>query len=80
MAPKIRMMRDQITSFQLAQDEKEFLEELAAQLGISKAQVVRNAVIASLMSSDDPLHEARQQHVTEVARLDKWRRTRAVKA
>jgi hypothetical protein len=76
MVRKIHLPRDKAFSLLLAEDEHEFYAGLAAQLGISLSQIVRNAASASLMVIPDPLGVCREQYVTDMARVDKWRRKR----
>lgn len=71
--------RDKAFSLLLAKDEHEFYVNLAEELGTTLSSIVRNAASAALMTVDDPLHAAREQHVTDIARVDKWRHTRAAK-
>lgn len=72
--------RDKAFTLLLAPDEHSYYTDLAEQLGTTLSSVVRNAASAALMMTQDPLGAAREQHVTDIARVDKWRRDRASKA
>jgi hypothetical protein len=54
-------------------DQFDFLEEVAKSLRVGVDEVIRNAVIGSLLASSYPKDEARLQYVTAQARTDKWR-------
>lgn len=83
MAQKIvplNVPRDVPFSVLLAKDEHKFFVGLAEQLGTTLSAVIRNAASAALMSTEDPVATAHEQHVNALARVDKWRRDRDAKS
>ena len=58
----------------LTEDEFQFFKSLGDELGLSVSKIIRNAAVFALMDSDNPVHAAREQHVTALPRVDRWRR------
>lgn len=71
--------RQKSFSMALAEDEHAFFMHMANTLGVSLSAIVRDAAFASLMSGSDSeaLHTARNNSVTSMARVSKWRKQRA---
>lgn len=71
--------RQKSFSMALAEDEHAFFMHMANTLGVSLSSIVRDAAFASLMSGRDSeaLQTARNNSVTSVARVAKWRKQRA---
>lgn len=61
----------------LAADEYDFISQMPHDLGVPIANIIRDAEFANLMPSANPLPTARENHVTALARVDKWRCDRA---
>lgn len=67
-------MSEQIEiSVKFEQDQFEFLEVIALSLRVEVDEIIRNAVIASVIGAAYPKDEARLHYVTAQARTDKWR-------
>lgn len=82
MSATLRKNRDKQILISVADDEYDFFMDVANRLGIGGATVIRDAAVASLMSKDnlvEVLDTARENHVTELARVDRWRRMQAEK-
>lgn len=58
MSKGVLVPRDKTTSIMFAQDEYDFIQGLADELGLSKAQVMRNAIVETLMQTDSPADKA----------------------
>lgn len=75
----LRVPRGNTVTLAMADDEHAFLLHVSHTLGVSIASVVRDALIGTLMtvSDSEALFAARHNHVTSMARIDKWRKQRA---